>query len=142
VIVDAGALWQPFMSNSFGISIGAQAGCEMPVPHVYNNTIVNSRQSGIRLTNSVGEGFVRDNIVAESGSNPAIVAPGTVELINNFVGSASQIGFADPVAFDFHLSGGSPAWNRGSDEFPPTDFDDEARPRDGAPDPGAFEGSN
>jgi len=142
VIVDAGALWQPFMSNSFGISIGAQAGCEMPFPHVYNNTIVNSRQSGIRLTNSVGEGFVRDNIVAESGSNPAIVAPGTVELMNNFVGSASQIGFADPVAFDFHLSSGSPAWNRGSDEFPPTDFDDEARPRDGAPDPGAFEGSN
>jgi hypothetical protein len=142
VVVDAGALWQPFMSNSFGISIGAQAGCEKPIPHVYNNTIVNSRQSGIRLTSNVGEGFVRDNVVGGSSSNPAIEAPGFVELLNNFVGSNAQIGFEDPTNLNFHLGVTSPAWNLGSEDFPPTDFDDEARPRDGAPDPGAFEGSN
>ena len=142
VIVDAGALWQPFMSNSFGINVGAQDGCEKPIPRVFNNTIVNPRQSGIRLTNNVGAGFVRDNVIAEVGSNPAIVASGIVEVINNFVGAISQIGFSNPASLDFHLGSSSPAWNQGSGEFPPTDFDDEARPKDGAPDPGAFEGSN
>jgi hypothetical protein len=65
-----------------------------------------------------------------------------VELLNNFVGSNAQIGFEDPANLNFHLGATSPAWNQGSEDFPPTDFDDEARPRDGAPDPGAYEGSN
>ena len=120
-----------------------QPGCEKPVPRVYNNTIVNPRQSGIRLTNNVGAGFVRDNIIAEASSNPAIIAPGVIEVINNFVGEISQIGFKDPTSLNFRLGPTSPAWNQSSMAFfPPTDFDDEVRPRDGAPDPGAFEGSD
>lgn len=142
VIVGAGELWQPFMANSYGISMGAQPGCERPGPHIYSNTIVNSRQSGIRLTEDVGQGFVRDNIVAGAGRNPAIAVPGFVELDNNHVGSVSLMGFEDPTRLDFHLGVTSPAWNRGSKDYPPTDFDDEARPRDGAPDPGAFEGTD
>jgi len=142
VVIDAGGLWQPFMSNSYGISAGAQPGCEKPIPYVYNNTIVGSRQSGISLSQYVGPGFVRDNIVAGAGGGAAILAPGRVPVTNNRVGAVSQIGFQDPTTLDFHLGATSPAWNQGSEDFPPTDFDDEARPRDGAPDPGAFEGSN
>jgi hypothetical protein len=142
VIVDAGGLWLPFMSNSFGISIGAQTGCEKPNPRVYNNTIVGSRQSGIRLTGNVGAGFVRDNIVVGSGGNPAIVAPPFVELENNQVGGVAQLGFEDSTRLNFHLDVTSPAWNKGGEDFPPTDYNDEPRPRDGAPDPGAFEGSS
>jgi hypothetical protein len=141
VVVDAGGLWQPFMSNSFGISIGAQAGCEKPIPYVYNNTIVDSRQSGIRLTDNVGAGFVRDNIVAGGSGDASIVAPRFVEVVNNLVGGVSLMEFVDPTRLNFRLGVTSPAWNRGSDLFPPTDFDDEARPKDGAPDPGAYEGA-
>ena len=64
VVVDAGKLWRSFMGSSYGISVGAQAGCEKPVPFIYNNTIVNSRQSAINVSGNVGAGFVRDNIVA------------------------------------------------------------------------------
>ena len=142
VIVDAGGMWQPFMSNSYGISVGAQTGCEKPIPYVYNNTIVNSRQSGISLTSNVGGGFVRDNIVAGAGGNPVIIAPSFVELINNRIGAVSQMGFVDPGLLNFHLTTNSPAWNQGSSIFPPMDFDDVTRPKDGAADQGAFEGNN
>jgi hypothetical protein len=142
VIVGAGSLWQPFMANSYGISIGAQPGCEKPIPSVYNNTIVDSRQSGISLSEYVAAGFVRDNIVAGVGGYSPIDVPYFIALTNNRVGAVSQFGFQDPTRLDFHLGITSPAWNQGSDDFPPTDFDDAARPRDGAPDPGAFEGTD
>lgn len=141
VIVDAGALWRPFMLQSFGIHIGAQDGCEKPVPYVYNNTIVNSRQSAISVSSNVGAGFVRDNIVAGAGGNPVISAPGFVKLINNQVGSVAQLAFVDAARRNFRLKVDSPARNEGGSDFPPTDFDDVKRPKDGAPDQGAFEGS-
>ncbi len=142
VIVSAGGLWQPFMLNSYGISIGAQPGCEKPIPYVYYNTIVSSRLNGINLSEYVGAGFVRDNLVADSGGDAAIIASHFIPQTNNRAGTIAQIGFQDPTRLDFHLGVTSPAWNQGSAEFPPTDFDDEARPRDGAPDPGAFEGTD
>jgi hypothetical protein len=141
VIVDAGGLSRPFMSNSFGISVGAQAGCEKPIPYVYNNTIVDSRQSGIRLTDNFGAGFVRDNIVAGESGNPGIIAPRFVELIKNRIGGVSQMEFADPTGLNFRLGVTSPASKQGSDVFPPTDFNDEVRPKDGAPDVSALEGT-
>ena len=130
------------MSNSYGISARAQPGCEKPIPYVYSNTIIGSRQSGISLSEYLGPGLVRDNIVAGAGGEVAILAPGHVPQTNNRIGAVSQIEFEDPTSLNFHLDVTSPAWNQASEEFPPTDLDDEARPRDGAPDPGAFEGSN
>ncbi|MGH8252317.1 MAG: choice-of-anchor Q domain-containing protein [Steroidobacteraceae bacterium] len=141
VIVGAGKLWRPFMAKSYGISIGAQNGCEKPVPSVYNNTIVNSRQGGIHLTSNVGTGFVRDNVVAGSGSNPVIAAPGFVQLLNNSIGAVTQMAFVDAIRLNFRLSVNSPGWNQGGNPFPKTDFNDVARPKHGAPDQGAFEGS-
>jgi hypothetical protein len=139
VIVDAGALWRPFMTGSFGISVGAQDGCEKPVPFIYNNTIVNPRQGGINVRENAGEGFVRDNIVAGVGVNPAISVPGFVELQNNLIGPVTQMQFLDPDDLDFRLNVQSPARNQGGATYPPTDFDDVARPQGGAPDQGAFE---
>ncbi len=141
VIVDAGGLWQKFMKNSYGISAGAQAGCEKPVPFIYNNTIVNSRQSAIYLATNVGPGFVRDNIAAGTGGNPVIKAPKFVDLTNNRVGSVAQMEFVDPVRKNFRLKVSSPARNEGTNGFPPIDYADVKRPKDGAGDQGAYEGS-
>jgi len=140
VIVDAGALWRTFMAHSYGISVGAQKGCEKPIPHVYNNTIVDSRETAINLSGDVGGGLVRDNIVAGPGSNP-IRVPDFVNLINNRVGAVSQLAFVDPARLNFRLQTNSPARNRGSNIFPKIDFDDVIRPKDGASDQGAFEGN-
>lgn len=142
VIVDAGGAHLSFMGNGYGISVGAQDGCEKPVPFVSYNTIVNSRQSAINISRNVKAGFVRDNLIAGTGGNPAIVAPSFVELINNLVGPVTQMEFVDPLAGNFRLTTNSPARNKASNLFPPTDFDDSARPQEATADQGAFEASN
>jgi hypothetical protein len=139
VIVDAGALWRSFMLNSYGISVGADSGLEKPVPYIYSNTVVNSRLSGINLNSNVASGYVRDNIVAGTGSNPAIFVPKFITLVNNAVGSVSQMGFVDPSRRNFRLGFNSPARNQGTSSYPPTDFDDVRRPKEGSSDQGAFE---
>jgi hypothetical protein len=139
VVVDAGGLWRPFMLNSFGISVGGQDGCEKPIPYVYNNTIVDSRQTGINLATNVGTGgFVRDNLVA-GVDGTGIRAPGSIKLINNLVGSISQMDFVDPSRLNFRLTKNSPARNQGSTSFPQIDFDNVTRPKEGTADQGAFE---
>lgn len=142
VIVNAGALWRPFMNASFGISVGAQAGREEPIPYIYSNTIINPRQSGINVTKNAGKGFVRDNIIAGAGGNPVIKVPNFVQVLNNRVGSVSQMEFVNPGKGDYRLRVGSPARNQGSSNFPPTDYDDVSRPKGGSADQGAFEASN
>lgn len=141
VIVDAGGLWRSHMTKSHGIHVGAQAGTEKPVPNVYNNTIVNPRQSGIYLATNVSAGFVRDNIAAGARSNPVIKAPKIVQLVNNRVGAVSQMGFVDPGRLNFRLGPNSPARNAGSKVFPDTDFHDVTRPKELVSDQGAFEGN-
>jgi hypothetical protein len=140
VIVDAGGLWRSFMAKSTGINIGAQDGCEKPLPRIYSNTIVNSRQTGIMIATNVGDGFVRDNIAAGSGTNPVIIVPKWVEIRNNNVGSVAQMDFVNPSSSNYRLKVGSPARNQGTENFPAKDFGDVARPKDGAADQGAFEG--
>lgn len=141
VIVDAGALWRSYMKETASIHIGAENGCEKPVPYVYNNTIVNSRKNAISLSNNVSAGYIRDNVIAGSGGNPVISAPGIVKLTNNQVGSVTDMAFVDAARKNFRLSVNSPAHNKGGTGYPKTDFEDGARPKDGAPDQGAFEGS-
>ena len=139
VIVDAGGLWKSFMMRSNGINVGAQDGCEEPIPRIYSNTVVNSRQGGINVDNNIDEGVVRDNIVAGTGSNPAIATSRSVEQVNNRVGSVSEMEFADSARRDFHLRTSSPARNEGTNDYPSKDFDDKTRPKEGAADQGAFE---
>lgn len=142
VVVDSGSLWKSFMGKSFGIKVGAERGLEKPVPFVYNNTVVGSRHGAINIGSHTGAGFVRDNIAAGSGGNPVISAPKSMQLTNNRIGSVSDMGFDDPGRKRFRLKSSSPARNDGSNDYPPIDFDDVRRPKDGAPDQGAYEGSN
>ena len=138
VIVNAGGLWRSFMSESHGISVSAQGDSEKPAPFVYNNTIINPRGKGIFLASNVAAGFVRDNIIAGTGTAP-IQAPSSCKQTNNRVGGISEMHFIDADGKNFRLRSDSPARNVGSDGFPDTDFDDRARPQDGVPDQGAFE---
>lgn len=141
VIIDAGLLWKSFMNASFGINVGAENGVERPLPSIYNNTVIGSRQRGINVGNNAGAGVVRDNIVAGTGGNPVISAPSQVELLNNRVGSVAQIEFVDPSRKNYRLKSSSPARNEATNGFPPTDHGDVPRPKEGAADQGAFEGS-
>lgn len=57
------------------------------------------------------------------------------------MGSVAQMEFVDPIRMDFRLKVSSPARNAATSEFPPTDHADVPRPKEGAADQGAFEGS-
>jgi hypothetical protein len=49
--------------------------------------------------------------------------------------------FVDPGRMNFRLKIGSPARNEATNGFPQTDHADVPRPKEGAADQGAFEGS-
>jgi hypothetical protein len=127
------------MQNSYGINIGAQDGTEKPIPYVFNNTIVDSRQRAVNIGSNAGSGgYVRDNIIAGPDFD-AIRAPGFIKVSNNLISEKGQAGFVDPSLLNFHLSASSDARNAGSAGYPQIDFDDVTRPKGGAPDQGAYE---
>ena len=129
VIVNAGELWRSFMLNSYGISVGAQAGCEKPTPYVFSNTIVNSRLGGINIARNVGAGVVRDNLIAGAGGNPVISAPSFIKISNNRSGTVADMQFEDAARKNFRLRTTSPARNQGTSDYPDFDFDNVSRPK-------------
>ncbi len=121
-----------------GIVSNNRNGYARPVAHIYNNTVVGSKDSGIYVGREASNGFVRDNLVADSVDAP-IRVPASVKAINNRVGSVAQMQFVDASALNFRLEATSPARNAGSEVFPPADYDGTPRPQDGQADQGAFE---
>ena len=104
---------------------------------IYNNTIVNSHDYGIRVSSHVTVGEVWNNIVAGSGGEP-IQCP-SLQPKNNLVVDTLDAGFLDPQADNFHLQPDSPAVSAATAPYPPEDFDGVARPQEGDPDIGAYE---
>ena len=109
------------------------------LPKIYHNTIVRPRGWGIVIAkDSSAQSFVEDNVIVDAGDG-AIRAPSIVNTSRNRTGSITQMQFVNPDGFDFRLRSASPARNAGGDRFPPEDFDDNKRPKDGRADQGAFE---
>jgi hypothetical protein len=104
---------------------------------IYNNTIVNSHDYGIRVSSTVTVGEIWNNIVAGSGGEP-IQCP-SLQSRNNLVVDTLDAGFLDPQAHNFHLQPDSPAVGVATVPFPAEDFDRVARPQEGDPDIGAYE---
>jgi hypothetical protein len=141
VVVNAGGQWRSFMPPANGIALSAKAGVEKPIPYIYSNTIVSSHNDGINLANNAGNGYIKDNIVAESGGVP-IKSPAFITSTNNRTGAVSDMRFVDAGSKNFRLRTDSPARNQAGSGSPEVDFDDVARPQDGAPDQGAFESTS
>jgi hypothetical protein len=104
---------------------------------VYNNTIVNSYDYGIRASSTVKVGEIWNNIVAGSGGEP-IKCP-SLQPRNNLVVDTPDAGFLDPQADNFHLQPDSPAVSVATVPYPAEDLDGVARPQEGDPDIGAYE---
>ena len=90
--------------KTFGIEttdIGAQ---------IFNNTVVGSEDLGIRAR---GDGsIVKENIVADA-AEALVVRGGTSIERGNLIGTASELGLADPLNGDFSLRPESPAVDGG-----------------------------
>jgi hypothetical protein len=135
VVVESGLV---ATTPGHGIASNSKNGAARPMARIYNNTVVNAKDSGIYIGGQASGGFVRDNLIANATEKP-ISAPSSVEEINNRVGSTGQMGFVNPGELNFRLVSHSPARNAGSSSYPHSDFDDTARPQDGQADQGAFE---
>ena len=104
---------------------------------IYNNTIVDSHDYGIRVSNGLTVGEIWNNIVAGSGGEP-IQCP-RLHPKNNLVVDTKDAGFLAPQADNYHLKPDSPAVSVATAPYPAEDFDGVARPQEGDPDIGAYE---
>jgi len=108
---------------------------------LHNNTIVNSRSSGIKVDpwSSTHNALIYDNIVAVVDKEYLDTQDATT--FNNLVFAAiEEAQFVDPQATDYRLQASSPAVDVGSmSGFAPLDFDGVVRPTGAMPDIGAFE---
>ncbi len=98
---------------------------------IYNNTIVKSSRSGIRVSSTPKQGAVYDNLIAETLETG--VVSNYVNAYNNLVyGQRDAVKFKDPSQLDFHLTVNSPAIDQGSSSgYAVRDIDDQPRPQDG-----------
>ena len=135
VIVQTGQIG---LRPSHGIVSNNATGSARPLPKIYYNTVIRTKDSGISVGPQAAGGYIRDNIVAEAAQEP-ISAPSNVTKSNNRVGSIADMAFVDAASLDLSLKPDSPARNAGGSGHPDTDYLDAARPADGVADQGAFE---
>ncbi|MEO8256944.1 MAG: right-handed parallel beta-helix repeat-containing protein [Acidobacteriota bacterium] len=105
---------------------------------VWNNTIVNNRNTGIIVGSGASRTEVKNNIVyGSTGSNFINSGSGTV-LSNNLLDVDPL--FVNQSGKDFQLQAASPAVNAGSSlTFVTTDLNGVVRPQGSGPDIGAYE---
>lgn len=143
-------------SNLFGYGM---EGLSNPAPHnvwVAHNTFVNKKSTGNFIQAGAGTDtlFLKNNILAGAKTSGLIQgAPAHLDSSGNVINNnISAIGFEDPATFNYHLTAGSPAVNRGMrlNKYvgsysldPEWEYADTAmntpRPLSGSPDAGAFE---
>jgi hypothetical protein len=119
-----------------GIGIRASSGNSS----FYNNTIVNSKQYGIKATSS--NNLVYDNIIVGSEIKNIDLDADKNSIYNNITINPADVGFVDRDNNDFHLTANSSAVNAGSNSgFAPFDYDniDRPQPPGGQSDIGAYE---
>lgn len=111
---------------------------------VAHNTVVAAGDRGIAVFGALlGPGFVRNNAVAQAGSQPIGIGGDVVEFAdegNQIADDPAALGFVDAAARDFHLTETSPLRDAGVPVPELAISDDlEGTSRDDAPDVGAYE---
>ncbi|NJN28656.1 MAG: hypothetical protein HC819_23105, partial [Cyclobacteriaceae bacterium] len=107
-----------------------------------NNTIVNPKNVGIRVSNEYIKNTIVKNNIIVSANSTKINGAGIVQSNNIVANDASEIKFQDANGEDFRLITGSKAIDAGTDmsAYGVTfDFDKNKRPSNGTFDVGAFE---
>ncbi len=132
-----------------GIHLTDQVGCGKPSSRnlIVNNTIIEPRAAGIRITDDAAKNVIFNNIVF-SGVSPPIADEVGKSLVdkdsNLMLRSIPKNLFVDPAANNYHLTPKSPAIDVGKKTFqkmeaPGTDFGGTKRPQGNGIDLGAYE---
>ncbi|MBW2524969.1 MAG: hypothetical protein JRI23_12365, partial [Deltaproteobacteria bacterium] len=133
--------WEARIYNNVLVDIGGFGefeGIKVFTPvEIFNNTIVRTTAEAIYGA-SIASGLVHDNLMADAAAGP--IRLGGLTERDNWFGTVADARFEDAAMLDFHLTDQSPAYNAVTEPgFAPFDFDDVARPQEGAADYGAFE---
>lgn len=131
-----------------GIHLVDEPGCGLPTDDavVVNNTIVEPRIAGIRMTDGASGNVVFNNLVVSDRPIVDEVGTNLVDPASNLTRATTAGLFADADAHDYHLAPGSPALNAGTAAFagrsaPERDLDGRPRPLGPGYDAGAYEGA-
>ncbi len=149
-IVRNNVIWDNGISaGAGGIHLVDQPDCSKPSNSniVVNNTIIEPRIAGIRISLGSAANVIFNNVVVASSSDYTIadeVTGNWIDTSSNVLRTSSTGLFVNPASDDYHHANGSPAISAGragyqSASAPTTDRDGAARPQGGAYDSGAYE---
>ena len=134
-----------------GIHLTDELGCGKPSSRnlIVNNTIIEPRIAGIRITDGAADNVIFNNIIVVSIKPPIVDEVGESHIDNDSnltIRSASipENFFVDPATHNYHLTGKSSAIDIGKTAFkkmdaPSIDFEGARRPQGKGIDLGAFE---
>ncbi len=132
-----------------GIHLTDEPGCEKPSNRnlIVNNTIIEPRIAGIRITDNASDNVIFNNIVIASKKPPIADEVGESHIDKNSnltIRSIPENLFVDPAANNYHLINKSPAIDVGKTvyqkmEAPVIDFEGTKRPQGKGNDLGAYE---
>jgi hypothetical protein len=113
------------------------------VNNTFENSVVMDRANGGVggvWANNIGGGWTCEPGVVYAGNvgKACSAQDKTVNPASSTQNQTAPMGWVNPVAFDFHLTAGSPARDAGSALYAPA-TDREGKSRNGAPDAGAYE---
>jgi len=129
-----------------GIHLVDEPGCGLPTDDavVVNNTIVEPRIAGIRMTDGASGNVVFNNLVVSERPIVDEVGTNLVDAASNLTRSSPAGLFEDADGHDYHLAPDSPALDVGAASFagraaPADDLEGAPRPLGPAHDAGAYE---
>lgn len=151
-IVRNNVIWDNGISaGAGGIHLVDQPDCSKPSNSnlVVNNTIIEPRIAGIRMSLGSAANVIFNNIVVASSSDYTIVDEVTgnwIDAGSNLLRTSSTGLFVNAGSKDFHLANGSAANGAGIASYqgstaPGVDRDGNVRPQGGSYDAGAYESS-
>lgn len=119
-----------------GIHLTDEPGCGRPSNNnlVVNNTIIEPRIAGIRITDGAINNVIFNNLIVSSIPIADEVGNNNIDTTSNITRSSTTGLFVNPSAGDYHLSSNSPAIDAGRTSYsnrnaPSSDFEGTSRPQ-------------
>jgi len=137
------------VSGAGGIHLTDEPGCGLPSNDnvVVNNTIIEPRIAGIRITDDAMGNVIFNNVIVSDRGAVDEVGGNAIDAESNLIQSNDSGLFRDAAGMDYRPAVGGPLVDTGRADFmgqsaPPSDYDGVSRPTGAGFDIGAYEHSD